>query len=785
MVATWTALLAALLLACCLLASEGIYSSPPLTPSQRQEVVRRLESRWARIQQRPAQLSSRELFSFALEWAEANESLERIDGALALAEQMQDRDPNSPTFGNFRWYWAAERVEDLNAVEFCMQDAALLWMRHRNRLPAEARERLVRLIQLGIEGILHHRVSVGYTNIYLMKTWNCIALGENFGRPDLAQQGYGMLTNWLLFTYHNGIREYLSPTYHGVSLDSLLLIARFSKNETARQQAEAALRLFWADISANWFEPCQRLGGAHSRDYDYLMGRGYLDEHLRFVGWLPAPTNYVPLRFAALASWLPPTGLREQAVKMVPRFVRQRWGAGDGEWAAHWVGRSVSIGVAGACYGPEDKVLTFQFAGGPNMPMGYFVMDAREDPYGKKREITPGGHQKSWHPEPFVASLQREREVILLAAIAPDDPSFRRRIPNPLCLRSHLVFPRNLELWVGNTVSPLTKQPGSTSVPKGIPVFLRHRDAVVGVRVLGAVTLEGAEAPIQLINDGNPYDVMTLSVTHSPQPPTHGRAWVAFWVRVAEGLDDAGFARFRQSFAQAKGVVTTDGNVVDVIAQGEKGKLMLRADIVQKRRLLRSGEEAVPQDYLLLVNGREVGKEILSNVEPIVTFRKLFTGRGVAVAQINQPFEVEKAPLIIPPFEVAEDAQASGGKFVWMPSPTGRVGGDPGARFFVPVRIPRSGRYYLWARVQTPTPDDDSFFISIHQQNRELLPRSEWHTGGHPQWTWVRAELGDPKSNRQSALELPAGIIVIEIACREDGAKIDCLVVTDRENWAP
>ncbi|MFN3423047.1 MAG: hypothetical protein ACK40X_15135, partial [Armatimonadota bacterium] len=172
----------------------------------------------------------RELFTFALESAEADWEMGRIEEALALAEQMQDRDPESRTFGNFRWYWESQRPEDLNAVEFCMQDAALLWMRHRDRLPSKALERLERLIRFGIEGILQHSVSVGYTNIFLMKTWNCIALGENFGRPELAQRGYGMLDAWLLYTYENGIREYLSPTYHGVSLDSLMLIARFSRN---------------------------------------------------------------------------------------------------------------------------------------------------------------------------------------------------------------------------------------------------------------------------------------------------------------------------------------------------------------------------------------------------------------------------------------------------------------------------------------------------------------------------------------------------------------------------
>jgi hypothetical protein len=33
-----------------------------------------------------------------------------------------------------------------------------------------------------VEGIARHGVGEGYTNIFLMKTWNCIAIGEATGR---------------------------------------------------------------------------------------------------------------------------------------------------------------------------------------------------------------------------------------------------------------------------------------------------------------------------------------------------------------------------------------------------------------------------------------------------------------------------------------------------------------------------------------------------------------------------------------------------------------------------
>jgi len=61
------------------------------------------------------------------------------------------------------------------------------------------------LIDFSVEGIARHRVRVSYTNIYLMKIWNCIALGESTGRAELAAHGYAMLDRRLLYTAQYGV----------------------------------------------------------------------------------------------------------------------------------------------------------------------------------------------------------------------------------------------------------------------------------------------------------------------------------------------------------------------------------------------------------------------------------------------------------------------------------------------------------------------------------------------------------------------------------------------------
>ena len=79
-----------------------------------------LDRAWQRLQQAGDELSTRGLFSFALNAVENGSHAAEIVRAFEMAEALQDRDELSPTFGNFRWYPKNEKPVDRNAVEFCM-----------------------------------------------------------------------------------------------------------------------------------------------------------------------------------------------------------------------------------------------------------------------------------------------------------------------------------------------------------------------------------------------------------------------------------------------------------------------------------------------------------------------------------------------------------------------------------------------------------------------------------------------------------------------------------------
>jgi len=594
----------------CFLATVWVAQSAPGS----EEAARQLERRWTGIEKPQPNLGVRDLFGFALEASAIGWHPERVAKALDLAEQAQDRGEKSKTFGNFKWYWKDERPADLNAVEFTMQQGVLVWMLHKDKLNAEGVERLERLLRFGVEGIRRHRVREDYTNIFLMKTWNAIAIGEATGRPDLADEGYAMLDRWLAYTLENGIHEYNSPTYYGTDLDSLGLMARFAKRDDGKRKAEAALRLVWTDIAANWFEPCQRLGGAHSRDYDYLTGHGYLDQHLRMLGWIPSTPPFVPSAFLELCRWNLPAEVRQPSVSAVPRIVHQRFGPNPWERATHYVGRRFSIGSAGHDYEPTGKPLAVNLAGGPQRVVANFLMDARRDPYGRNRFVTGGGHMKALHLLPFLMSVQRGAEVLFLASIDPASPGFRRWAAEPVCLLSHLVIPSDVGIWVGDDPVKPPPSGAESGLLHGGVVFLRFQDVAVGVRFVLGLDTVGRPAPIALANDGQP-GAMRLTCTHSAAKP-EGRGTVALWLRAAEGLDDAAFAVFRRQFASASVEAKVEGNRIEVAATGLEGRLRLLGDVAKGERIAIEGADAGSEKHILAINGRDFGREILGPVVP-------------------------------------------------------------------------------------------------------------------------------------------------------------------------
>ncbi len=564
------------------------------------EASRLLEGKWKEIRTPAHDQEIREVFNFVLNAAAQGWPEEPMLGALAITNKMRESNPTSRLYGNYRWQWGDAAADDTNAVEFSMQYASLAWALYRDRLPPRVREALRSELVFASEGIRRQTVAVSYTNIFIMRAANNIMLGENLDDRAQAQRGYDDFAEWFQYTKANGIHEFDSPTYYGVDLGTLGILANHARSPVVRAQAEAALRLFWAEIGARWFPPFLGIVGPHSRDYNFLTGHGYLDRYIEQEGWMPAARPEGHTAIYHLAHWSPPPGTRELS-QQVPRTVEQRWGAHPWEQATVYIGRHFALGSAGAGYGEQDKTICLNFAGGPKQSRVNYLMEAVGDPYGDNKLVTGGGHLKPVHRVPFLMSVQRGPEVLFIAS-----QKMAKLKPAEKPLRSHFFFPLAARLYIGNEEIKFAHGGTPRSVPVGSTVFLRFEDVALALRVLCAEGVGDAAPAIELSNDGEAGGVGRLSIIHAPRLPATGRAVAAFWLRAQEGLDERGFERFMKECLSKKTKVDSRGNELTVQA----GQLALGADLLKEERLSISGAD-VRGPEILSVDGRDLGTPAL------------------------------------------------------------------------------------------------------------------------------------------------------------------------------
>ncbi len=125
------------------------------------------------------------------------------------------------------------------------------------------------------------------------------------------------------------------------------------------------------------------------------------------------------------------------------------------------------------------------------------------------------------------------------------------------------------------------------------------------------------------------------------------------------------------------------------------------------------------------------------------------------------------------PMKVSSDSKASNGGFIYVPNELGYNG-----KATYNVNIKKAGDYLLWGRVIGPGPYDDSFFVEIDSKGLNL-----WDMGGQTSWNWqVVRNRGDKDAK---VFSLSKGAHTISIRQREDGAKIDKLLLTSDKHYTP
>jgi len=151
----------------------------------------------------------------------------------------------------------------------------------------------------------------------------------------------------------------------------------------------------------------------------------------------------------------------------------------------------------------------------------------------------------------------------------------------------------------------------------------------------------------------------------------------------------------------------------------------------------------------------------------------------VAFGVENLWLEAEDADTIVNPFRVANDESASGGKYIGSPNGTGNEytpGGTVMAAYT--VNISRAGVYILWGRVQARHGGDNSFFIQV-DDNEDTL----WEVEIGDPWHWDTVNDRDIRDPVRFILN--PGVHTIRIKLREDGTKLDKLLLTNNADFVP
>jgi hypothetical protein len=133
------------------------------------------------------------------------------------------------------------------------------------------------------------------------------------------------------------------------------------------------------------------------------------------------------------------------------------------------------------------------------------------------------------------------------------------------------------------------------------------------------------------------------------------------------------------------------------------------------------------------------------------------------------------------PLEVFQDSSASGNNYIEAPNGSGSIYDDPNQvnssaeySFIAPV----TGNYVIWGRVKAMNGDEDSFFISVDGGDYAL-----WDLQISQDWVWDK--VNDRAGADPVIFYLEAGQHTLMLKHREDGSKIDQILITGDLEFVP
>jgi hypothetical protein len=429
-------------------------------------------------------------------------------GAEALIQKAfdaQDMDPTSPGYGTFPWEIGNATIKDANAVEFTIKPLGPVFLLYGDKLSDGFKHEAVRHLKAAAQGILHHKVGIDYTNIFLMKCANLYALGVILKDQNLEMGGIKGFREWFQYTRTHGISEYNSPTYANTQLSCLLQTYRVTNSPTLKKELGAALDYMWTDLAANTFLNKNALGGAQlagpfSRTYDFVAGNGPFDRFLYAEGLREtAPAGAILVDTADPVINEVENGYRPDAsilaiAKMPSRVLRQTFGTQPGQDRSTYLTADYAVGAASSEHGQQDRQISVSLAertAGKSLCDISVVLEHLDSPYGGKRILDRSGHAKPTHLKNAAATVQDGGTVLGLLDLAPSMNTDLLKAPVQT-LDTNIVFPANAEelLLDGKPLTLAANQVVPISAKSWL--IVREGNAAVAMRIFHADAAGGS-----------------------------------------------------------------------------------------------------------------------------------------------------------------------------------------------------------------------------------------------------------------------------------------------------
>lgn len=534
----------------------------------------RTDDLWTQVNASEEGFDTTYYFDFILSACHLGMDAKYIKTALQRFSDQQVKE--LPNLGKVPRYVGGD-FSDENNIEFALELAGPALIEYYGGWSDDIRQIFDDFVDRALYALWNHdNVAVSYSNIYIMRTWNMIALGENLSSDrtwgvdykltpeQIAQKGYAMLNEFYDFLCKWGIHEHNSPTYTGVQAECIGYLAKYTKNEAARAVAQKCKDYISLSIFANYFTPGNVSSGAMSRCYYRGSSGGKIDQ---LAGGLI--NGYGMYWYNQLAAWEPSASDR-QINATYPRLVAYTFGPEMGKDAAgkdfyamnaiNYIDRKFSISSAGHHYtgNGTEKSLSVVVAGDAHRSIINFshYMEGRNDPFGR---IPYGSHVWTCFRDAYARSQHDNEFVALQAGNGRDNP------PSASNLRSHIIVPGTYvdEMWVGNERIldwfAMSGDAKALNADGGRTYFCRIEDIVVSIRYLFTFGTDGkAKTPLLTYDSNNSGYVYGTALRITTElkatgPTADELGGVIMWWRVDKGIDtDEKFATLRERIMSAE-----------------------------------------------------------------------------------------------------------------------------------------------------------------------------------------------------------------------------------------